>query len=108
MAIEMSENIEDYFILDVRDYGEYEKESIDGSTNIPHRMILVSECDGSTGFHLKKIPKDKIILIYCASGSRALLVEPVLLKNGYEVLNILKYNLAEDFVNSMRKIKRNE
>lgn len=104
MAIEMSENIEDYFVLDVRDYGEYEKESIEGSINIPHRMILVSEYPGSMGFYLKKIPKNKIILIYCSSGRRASLVEPVLLKNGYEVLNILKYEHAEDFINSIRKI----
>lgn len=105
MVIEMSENIEDYFILDVRDYGEYEKESIEGSINIPHRMILVSEYPGSMGFYLKKVPKDKIILIYCSSGRRASLVETVLLKNGHQVLNILKYEHAEDFVNSIRKMK---
>ena len=106
MAIKMSESIEDYFILDVRDYREHDEKSIEGSVNIPHRMILVTEYPGSSGFYLKKIPKDKIILIYCATGKRASLVEPVLLRNGYKVLNILKYEHAEDFVNSIRKIEK--
>ena len=71
-------------------------------------MILVTEYPGSTGLYLKKIPKDKTVLIYCSSGKRAALVAAVLIKNGFEVLNILKYEYAEDFVNSLRKIASNE
>lgn len=108
MAMEMSDNIEDYFILDVRDSEEYDVKSIEGSFNVPLRMILVTEYPGSTGFYLSKIPKDKIILLYCSSGKRARRAEAVLLKNGYEVVNILKYEHAEDFVNSLRKIADNE
>ena len=46
MSIKISENIEDYYLLDVRDEEEFETESIPDSHNIPHRMILVSEIPG--------------------------------------------------------------
>ena len=108
MAKETSESIEEYFILDVRDSEEFELQKIEGSFNIPARMILVTEYPGSKGLYLKKIPKDKTVLVYCSSGKRATLVEKVLKKNGFEVLNILKYEHAEDFVNSLRKIISNE
>ena len=108
MAVRASDDIEDYFILDVRDSEEYELQRIEGSFNIPARMILVTEYPGSSGLYLKKIPKDKKILVYCSSGRRAALVESVLIKNGFEVLNILKYEYAEDFVNSLRRITPNE
>ena len=67
----MSDSIEDYFILDVRDEEEYENRRIDGSCNIPYRMILVVEYPGAIGHALKKIPKDKTILMFCSTGKRA-------------------------------------
>lgn len=94
----------DLFILDVRDAEEFEKKNIEGSFNIPHRMILVSELPGSIGFYIKKIPKDKTILLFCDSGKRARMVERTLLKNGFNILNILTYEHAEDFVNCLRKV----
>ena len=104
----MSDCIEDYFILDVRDEWEYEKLNIEGSCNIPHRMILVTEYPGSIGYALKKIPKDKTILMFCSTGKRASLVEKVLLKKGYDVFNIMSFEHAEDFINSLKVINKNE
>ena len=108
MAVEVKESIEEYYILDVRDSEEYEERSIEGSHNIPLRMILVSEYPGSMGFYLSKIPKEKIILLYCSSGKRAVQAEAVLTKRGFDVVNVMKYEHAEDFVSSLRKISENE
>lgn len=94
----------DFFILDVRDSEEFERKSIKGSFNIPYRMIVVSEFPGSIGFYIKKIPKDKIILLFCSSGKRAKMAEQTLLKRGFNILNILTYEHAEDFINCLRKV----
>ncbi len=106
MSIKISENIEDYYLLDVRDEEEFETESIPDSHNIPHRMILVSEIPGSIGFHVSKIPKDKIILLYCATGRRAAQVEHILVNRGHEVMNILTYEHAEDYVKSLKVVSK--
>ena len=95
-------SIEECFILDVRTEGEFEQKSIEGSTNIPHRKILVVEYPGSIGFALTKIPKDKKIVIYCETGSRSKQVEKVLTKKGYDVINLLKFEQAEDFVKALK------
>ena len=99
---------EDYFILDVRDEEEYEKKHIKGSHNIPYRMILVAECPGAIGHALKKIPKDKTILMFCSTGKRSRLAEKVLLRKGYDVFNIMSFEHAEDFINSLKVINKNE
>lgn len=105
MEQKTSYEIEDYFILDVRDSEEYEEKHIEGSVNIPCRMILVTEYPGSTGFYLTKIPKDKIILLFCNSGKRACQAQKVLVKNDYSVFNILTYEHAEDFVKSLKEFQ---
>ncbi len=106
MSIKISERIEDYYLLDVRDTEEYEEESIPGSYNIPHRMILVAKAPGSIGFHVSKIPKDKIILLYCATGRRAAQVEHILVNRGHEVMNILTYEHAEDYVKCLKDVSK--
>lgn len=89
--------------MDVRTEGEFEEKSIEGSTNIPHRKILVVEYPGSIGFALTKIPKDKKIVIYCKTGTRSKQVEKVLTKKGYSVINLLKFEQAEDFVKALKE-----
>ena len=96
-------SIKECFILDVRTEGEIEEKSIEGSTNIPHRKILVVEYPGSIGFALTKIPKDKKIVIYCKTGTRSKQVEKVLTKKGYSVINLLKFEQAEDFVKALKE-----
>ena len=88
--------------MDVRTEGEFEEKRIEGSINIPHRKILVVEYPGSLGFSLTKIPKDKKIVIYCETGSRSKQVEKVLTKKGYDVINLLKFEQAEDFVKALK------
>jgi len=96
-------SIKECFILDVRTEGEFEEKSIEGSTNIPHRKILVVEYPGSIGFALTKIPKDKKIVVYCKTGTRSKQVEKVLTKKGYSVINLLKFEQAEDFVKALKE-----
>ena len=96
-------SIEECFILDVRTEGEFEEKSIEGSTNIPHRKILVVEYPGSIGFALTKIPKDKKIVVYCETGSRATQAAKVLTKKGYNVINLLNFEQAEDFVKALKE-----
>ena len=96
-------SIEECFILDVRTEGEFEEKSIEGSTNIPHRKILVVEYPGSIGFALTKIPKDKKIVVYCEAGSRATQAAKVLTKKGYNVINLLNFEQAEDFVKALKE-----
>ncbi len=89
--------------MDVRTEGEFEEKSIEGSTNIPHRKILVVEYPGSIGFALTKIPKDKKIVVYCETGSRATQAAKVLTKKGYNVINLLNFEQAEDFVKALKE-----
>ena len=96
-------SIKECFILDVRTEGEFEEKSIEGSTNIPHRKILVVEYPGSIGFALTKIPKDKKIVVYCETGSRATQAAKVLTKKGYNVINLLNFEQAEDFVKALKE-----
>lgn len=98
-------SIKECFILDVRTEGEFEEKSIEGSTNIPHRKILVVEYPGSIGFALTKIPKDKKIVVYCETGSRATQAAKVLTKKGYNVINLLNFEQAEDFVKALKERK---
>lgn len=50
------------FLLDVRTPQEHNNEAVEGSVNIP-----VSELKNN----LDKLPKDELIIVYCASGARA-------------------------------------
>lgn len=63
------------FILDIRNAEDYEKDHIEGAVNIPFVQV---------GDNLDKIPKNKLVVLYCYSG-----------QNGGQVvalLNILGYH----------------
>ncbi|MDK2824739.1 MAG: hypothetical protein PWQ67_1261 [Clostridia bacterium] len=47
------------FILDIRNAEDYEKDHIEGAINIPFKKI---------GDNLDKIPKDRLVIVYCYSG----------------------------------------
>lgn len=51
-------------IIDVRTVNEYNSGHIKGSLNIPHDEIL-------KGIKKLKINKDRVIILYCASGTRS-------------------------------------
>jgi rhodanese-related sulfurtransferase len=66
-------------IIDVRTKGEFSGGHIKGSVNIP-----LNELEN----HLKKIPKDKVIITCCASGMRSGSAKGILQSKGYaEVYN---------------------
>lgn len=68
-------------VLDVRTKGEFSGGRIKGA-----RLIPLGELER----RLAEVPKDRKILIYCASGMRSRMAARVLEKNGYSEL----YNLT--------------
>ena len=74
------------FLLDVRKEWEWEEERIEGSHNI-YLGILEK--------NLKKIPKDKSVVVYCDSGYKAGVAASILKMNGYkDVTNVLGSMMA--------------
>ncbi|MGC4114684.1 MAG: rhodanese-like domain-containing protein [Myxococcales bacterium] len=68
-------------LLDVRTPGEFAAGHIDGALNIP-----VQELSGS----LKKVgPKDKPVVVYCASGARSAMAAQTLKANGWQTVRNL-------------------
>lgn len=81
-------NYSDAFLLDVRTPQEYKSGSVEGSVNIP-----LSELKEN----IDQLPKDQLILVYCASGARATNAIELLreegftnLKNGINSSNVRK------------------
>jgi rhodanese-related sulfurtransferase len=62
------------FLLDVRTPSEYSVDALEGSVNIP-----LNELENN----VDQIPKDNLILVYCASGNRATKAIQILEENGY-------------------------
>ena len=61
-------------LVDVRSPGEYASGHIEGALNVP-----VGELDGQ----LSRIPKDKPVVVYCASGIRSSRAASALRAAGY-------------------------
>jgi phage shock protein E len=74
-------------LVDVRSVGEFANANAVGTVNIP-----LSELSS----RLNEIPKDKPVVVCCASGTRSGMAKLLLLKNGYrQVHNIGNWsNLA--------------
>jgi rhodanese-related sulfurtransferase len=69
-----------FYVLDVRDAGQYEKEHIPGAVNIEWRRVFSQRA---------KLPKDKTVLAYCNTGSFSGQVAMALRIAGYENVRIL-------------------
>lgn len=54
------EDWKDYYVIDTRDAGQYAKEHIPGAVNIDWRQVLARR---------NELPKGKMILLYCNSGT---------------------------------------
>ena len=68
------------FILDVRTPGEYAHGRMKGAVLIPMAEV---------GRVTEKIPRDKPVLIYCASGARSRMAASILSRKGYgELFNL--------------------
>ena len=73
MALQ-SKEADNLYLLDVRTPGEYAQGHIPGSVLIPMKQI-----QGSLG----RIPRDKKVIVICASGARSGAVSDFLSRQGY-------------------------
>ncbi|WP_232834559.1 rhodanese-like domain-containing protein [Rhodoferax ferrireducens] len=75
-----AEDWKKFYLLDVRDAGQYAKEHIPGAVNIEWRKVFAERA---------KLPKDKSILVYCNTGSFSGQVAMALRMDGFENVRIL-------------------
>ncbi|MBO5062289.1 MAG: rhodanese-like domain-containing protein [Prevotella sp.] len=68
--------------LDVRTAEEYAEGHIDGAVNID---VLKDDFEGNT---MTKLPKDKTIAVYCRSGKRSKKAAGILVKQGFNVVEL--------------------
>jgi NADPH-dependent 2,4-dienoyl-CoA reductase/sulfur reductase-like enzyme/rhodanese-related sulfurtransferase len=72
-------DVNDAFLLDVRDPRELEAESVPGARHIP-----LNELRG----RLDELPRDREILVTCRSGQRGYYATRILMQNGFRARNI--------------------
>ncbi|PKM50455.1 MAG: pyridine nucleotide-disulfide oxidoreductase [Firmicutes bacterium HGW-Firmicutes-7] len=78
-------------ILDVRENIEYQLGAIQNAVHIP-----INDLRG----RMNELPKDKLIVVYCAVGLRGYIATRILAENGYTVKNLLGgYSLYRMFFN---------
>ncbi len=58
----IKENKDDYILVDVNDTFHYKEKHIKGAVNYPYGYIITN---------YRKLPRDKKIIFYCASGARS-------------------------------------
>nr|UOZ96479.1 Sulfurtransferase [Cupriavidus sp.] len=73
-------------IIDARDVGQFSKDHIPGAVNIEWRKVLEQRA---------KIPKDKMVLIYCNTGSLSAQAGFALRIAGYDNVRILQGGFEE-------------
>jgi len=96
--IEIIKNIEDYYIIDVREPDEVTKSGkVVGALNIPKGVI-----ENSMNLD-KEVEANKPIVVYCESGNRAALAGKCLIDAGYT--NIYNLGGFKDWVKAGGKIE---
>ena len=91
-------------VVDVRDAPEVENTGkVTGAVHVS-RGMLEFRADPETPYHDKNFAKDKVVIVYCASGGRSALSGKVLKDMGYSEV----YNLGafKDWVDSGGGIDR--
>lgn len=78
-ALELASTRDDFALLDTRTVGEHARGSIDGALHIP-----VDELRG----RLDELPRDKRLLVFCASGLRSYIACRMLEQHGFSCANI--------------------
>lgn len=81
---------EDFLLVDVREYPEYEAGHIPGARLIP-RGILEAAADPAFSKHVPELcsAHDRQVVVYCATGGRAAMAAAVLQMMGFrDVLNL--------------------
>ena len=77
-------------VIDVRDAPEVEKSGkVAGAVHVS-RGMLEFRADAETPYHDTNFAKDKVLILYCASGGRSALAGKVLKEMGYDQV----YNLG--------------
>ncbi len=77
---ELREHLNEYHVLDVRSYTEFDVAHIPGAINI-HGGYLIDNLD--------KVPKDIPVVVQCASGNRSSIASSLLLKYGFKnIMNL--------------------
>jgi rhodanese-related sulfurtransferase len=91
-------------VVDVRDAPEVEKSGkVAGAVHVS-RGMLEFRADPETPYHDKNFAKDKVVIVYCASGGRSALSGKVLKDMGYgEVYNLGAF---KDWVDSGGAVDR--
>jgi len=79
MPVSHWEEVNNAFILDVREPIELTVENVPGATNIPL---------GQLRRRLNELPSDQEILVVCRSGQRAYMATRILLQNGFKAKNV--------------------
>ena len=98
MPEEILNNIEDYYIIDVREPDEVAKSGkVVGALNIPKGVI-----ENSMKLE-KEVKVDQPIAVYCESGNRAALAGKCLIEAGYT--NIYNLGGFKDWVKAGGKIE---
>lgn len=76
LAAQISDGKTAPFVLDVRTTGEFASGRVPGATNIPIQVL-----EG----RVSEVPKDREVVVYCESGSRATRAGKLLAAQGYKV-----------------------
>lgn len=74
-----NENLEKYTIIDLRSSEEADKEKIGAAINLTFEAIWQ---------RLDEIPKEKPVVVYCATGDFSLEIAEILSDRGYEAFNL--------------------
>ena len=83
----------DYVIIDVRSFSEYQEGHIENSINIP--------VDGITIDTMRNIENDDIIIVYCRSGNRSKQAALKLIDLGY--INVYDYGAIDNYKGNIIK-----
>jgi len=85
-------------VIDVRDAPEVERSGkIAGAVHVS-RGMLEFRADPETPYHDKNFDKNKIVILYCASGGRSALGGKVLKEMGYD--NVYNLGAFKDWADS--------
>ncbi|WP_417454513.1 rhodanese-like domain-containing protein [Kiloniella sp.] len=85
-------------VIDVRDAQELKATGVvPGAINIS-RGMLEFKADPTTPMHQKELTRDKMVVLYCASGGRSALSGKVLMDMGYD--NVRNLGAIKDWVDA--------
>lgn len=84
-AAELMSSSEPPVVVDVRAQREREKKYIEGSLSVPLNHFAE---------RLKKLPKDRVVLVYCAGGYRSSIAASLLQKNGFQLVSEIAGGLS--------------